>query len=121
MEESTSLIQSLFSSNSSDAFLNILETSATLNAMAKTNLFETNPQLAESLLGGTSASTSTETAATTPDSSSSAASSDVASNLLASIEQMNPDLTESLLQMLQPDSTDATSSVTPGSILNLIA
>jgi len=132
----------LFNSNSSQNFASILEASAKLNAIAKTNLFEPNPQLAESLLAGTS-STSVDTADTSPASSSqstgsektaatpnlssqSAESSDIASNLLAAMEQSNlsqtnPDLEQSLLNMLQPNSADAASSVTPGSILNLIA
>jgi len=143
MEESTSLIQSLFGSNSSQGFVSILETSATVNAIAKANLFESNPQLAESLLGETLPFASTETSATTSasspqsgeptgntttpaSSSQSTASSDIASELLASAEgagldESEPDLTQSLLQTLQPNSTNGNSSLGSGLILDLLA
>jgi len=127
MQSSESLIQSLFEPSSSQNFAGILETSATLNAVTKTNLFTSNPQLAEALLGETLPSSPLETTATSPDSSSqSTASSDIASNLLQAIEQTYPsqtttDLTQSLLQILQPNNTATTSSNSPGSILDLIA
>ena len=131
MQSKESLIQSLFSSSSSPAqnAFSLLEESATLNAIEKTNLFSTNPQMAEALLGGNSSSQSTGNTGTTSTSAStsqSADSSDTIANLISTIEQSNlsqtnSDLEQSLIQMLQPSSTDVSSSATPGSILNLIA
>jgi len=145
MQSKESLIQSLFSSNSSSVqnIFSMLEESTTLNAIEKTNLFSTNPQMAEALLGVNSSSGSAGNTATPTDSSSQstgntgttstsastsqpADSSDTIANLINTIEQSNlsqtnPGLEQSLLQMLQPSSTDVSQSATPGSILNLIA
>ena len=142
-QSSESLIQSLFQPKSSQDFTSLLETSETLNAVTKTNLFASNPQLAEALLGETLPSSSLETTATSPDSTSqSTGSSGTAAatnlhrrprrlqtlhlNLLDAIEQTNSsqtntDQTQTILQILQSNNTDATSSNSLGSILDLIA
>jgi hypothetical protein len=127
LEESTSLVQLLDTSNPSQDLVSCLESSALLNVISRTNLFKSNPQFAESLLGLNFPSTSTETATTSSGSSSqTATSSDISSNLPATagatdLSQTNPDLTQALLQDALPDSTDVTSTQNPGSILNLIA
>lgn len=129
LEEGTSLVQLLNTSNSSQDLVSCLENSAMLNVISRTNLFESNPQFAETLLGLNFPSTSAATATTTtsPDSSSQAvASPDISSNFPVTadptdISQTNSDPAQALLQDTQPDSIDTTSTQDPGSILNLIA
>jgi hypothetical protein len=144
IQSKESLIQSLFSSNSSSAqnTFNMLEESATLTAIEKTNLFSTNPQMAEALLGINSPSGSAGNAAAPTDSSSqstkntgttstsaptlqSADSSDTIANLINTIEQSNlsqtnPDLEQSLLQTISNYINNQSSNFS-GSTIDLTA
>jgi hypothetical protein len=99
MQSNESLIQSLLVPNSTQTFVSIMQTYETLNAITKTNLFASNPQLAEALLGETLPSTSLETTATSPDSSSQSTGSSGTAT----------------------DTNSSSPSISPGSILDLTA
>ncbi|HUH66981.1 MAG TPA: hypothetical protein VLZ07_11150 [Syntrophales bacterium] len=133
-----SLIQFLSESESSSAkgFFNTLEGSDTANEIEQTDLLSTNPQVAEALMGldltsgntgdastltdSTSAATTTGTTAASSSSTQLASSAHDVAALIAALEQSNPDLAQSLIQALSPN-TGSSGSDSLSSTLDSIA